>query len=101
MDDRPVSLVLHHLLERPGDGPLLGIESAIEIETILVLDVPADEGGIRDALTVILDIGQLALGRLAEAVGVGAVREPAILRRVSALSTNGLGSGRPNAGPKV
>ena len=61
-DQRPIDVVLDHPLERPGLRALLQIKPGIEIEAIFAFDMGANEGGIGDALAVIVDIGQLSLG---------------------------------------
>jgi hypothetical protein len=68
-------MVFQHLLERPGNGALLGIKSAVEVDVVLFFEVPANEGRIGDRLAVIDDVGELALRRLVEAAGIGFVRQ--------------------------
>src|SRR6266481_9504593 len=53
----PVELVFSHFLERPGRRLLGGVECAVEVDPVFFLDVPADEGRIRDHRTVIVDVG--------------------------------------------
>ena len=69
----PIEVILRHLLERPRDRALLGGEAAVEIDPVFLFQVPADEGRIGDARAVIVDVGQLAFGRLAEAFGIGPI----------------------------
>jgi hypothetical protein len=70
MDDRPIKMLLRHLLERPSDSTLLSRQSTIEIELIFFLDVPADEGRVGNDGSAVIDIRQLALRRLTKAVRV-------------------------------
>jgi hypothetical protein len=74
MEQRPVKMVLSHLLEGPGDGALLGGEPAVEVDLVFPFEMPADERRVGDKPTIVLDIGQLALWRLAEAFGIGPIR---------------------------
>src|SRR5215813_689437 len=71
----PIELVFGHLLERPSRRFLGSAEPAVEVDPVFLLDVPADEGRIRDYDAIIFDIGDFALGRLGEACGVGAIQE--------------------------
>ena len=76
-------MILGHLLERPGDGALLRVEAAIEVDRVFLFEVQADEGGIRDALAVVVDVGELALGGLGEALGVRLVGQAGQLQQQS------------------
>ena len=80
MDQRPIGLILSHLFECPGGGALLGAESAIEIEIVCLLDVPANEGRVRNAFAVVIDVRQLALGSFAESVGLRPIGQPGHLQ---------------------
>src|SRR5262245_7722504 len=71
----PIELIFGHLLKRPSRRLLGSAEPAVEVDPVFLLDVPADEGRIRDYDAIIFDIGDFALGRLGEAGGVGAIQE--------------------------
>jgi hypothetical protein len=64
-------MFLRHLIERPSDRTLFGRQSSVEIETVFFLDMPADEGRVGDDGSAVVNIGQLALRRLAKAARVG------------------------------
>ena len=64
VDRRPIEMVLKHLLESPADGALLRAQPAVEIDSVLLLQMPANEGRIRNDLPVIDDVGELAFRRL-------------------------------------
>jgi len=58
-DQRPIDVMFDHPLERPCLRALLAVEPGVEIEAIFTFDMGADEGGVGDALGIIVDIGQL------------------------------------------
>jgi hypothetical protein len=62
-DQGPIEMMLDHPLERPGLGALLQIERGVEIETVFAFDMRANEGGIGDGFGIVVDVGQLPLGR--------------------------------------
>ena len=62
-NQRPINVMLDHPLERPGLRPLPQIKTGVEIEAVFGLNVRPNEGGVCNALGIIDDIGQLALGR--------------------------------------
>src|SRR6516164_11706201 len=62
-DHGPIKVMLDHAFERPGAGAVLQTERSIEIESVFTFEVRANEGGIGDRFTVVLDKGQLPLGR--------------------------------------
>jgi hypothetical protein len=99
--ERPIQMVLGHLFKCPGRCSLLAGQAAIEIEAILFFDVPANQRGIGDALAVVVDIRQFALGSLAKSAAVGAIGEASHFQECCRLGNERLGSGRPNAGPKL
>src|SRR5579883_1034904 len=47
---RPVEIVLDHLLESPRHCALALVEPSIEVDLVLLFQMPSDEGGISDAL---------------------------------------------------
>jgi hypothetical protein len=47
--------------------------AGIEVEAVFLLDVPADECGIRNRGAIIVNVGQLAFGRLGKTARVGAI----------------------------
>ena len=55
--------MLDHALERPGLRARLQRQRGVEIEAIFALDMGANEGGIGDALALVVDERQLPLGR--------------------------------------
>jgi hypothetical protein len=57
-------MILGGLLEGPGSGALLVAQPAIEVGPVFLLQVPADECRVGDALAVVIDVGQIALGAL-------------------------------------
>src|SRR5262249_52087273 len=73
MDHSPIEMILYHLLEGPGNGALLRIKRAIEVDVVLLLQVPADEGRIGDDLALVVNVRELALRRLLEAGRVGPI----------------------------
>ena len=62
-DQRPIDVVLDHPLERPGLRARLQTERRVEIEAVFAFDMRANEGGVGNGLGLVVDIGQLALGR--------------------------------------
>jgi len=62
VNHRPIKMILHHLLEGPGNGALLGQKSTIEIDVVFPLQVPSDEGRIRNDFAAVIDVRELALG---------------------------------------
>ena len=74
-----------HLLEGPGDGPLLRVEAAVEIDVVLILDVPADKSRVGNEFSVVVYIGQLYRAAchwaLVETCHVGFVFEPGQLEQ--------------------
>src|ERR1700723_59596 len=59
----PIDMVFDHAFERPGLRTLLQTKRRIEIEAVFALNMRANEGGIGDTLCLVVDIGQLSLGR--------------------------------------
>ena len=88
-NNRPIEMVLAHLLDGPSDAALLIAEALVEIELVFLLDVPPDEGRIRHDRAVVVDVGELALGRLAEALGVLAIDKPGELQEHQRLRDEG------------
>src|SRR4029078_7184079 len=56
-----IKMILHHLLEGPGNGALLGRKSTIEIDVVFPLQVPSDEGRIRNDFAALIDVRACAL----------------------------------------
>src|SRR5262249_7363975 len=67
MDQSPIELILRHLFEGPRRGALLGREPAVEVKPVFPLDMPADEIRTANAFAIVVDIGNLAFRRFAEA----------------------------------
>ena len=67
VQDRPIGVIFEHLLEGPGDGPLLVIEPLVEVDPVFLLQVPTNEGRVRDRLAVVNNVGELALRGFVEA----------------------------------
>jgi hypothetical protein len=91
-------MVLRHFLEGPGGRALFRIQTFIEVEAIFLLDVPADEGRVGQPLAVIIHIGQLALGRLAEVTRFRLERLPAAFEQNLGLGDEGAGVGKAKRG---
>jgi hypothetical protein len=94
-------VVFGHLLECPSDGALLGAQALVEVDAVFSFEMLPDERGVADLFAVVVDVRQLALWRLPEAAGIYAERLAPNFSSISALVTNGLGSGRPKAGPNA
>lgn len=56
-------MLLHHLSDGAGHGPLLRREVLVEVDAQLLLQEVDDELGTRDLLVVVLHPGHLALRR--------------------------------------
>jgi hypothetical protein len=69
-------LLLERSLEGPSGRALRGLEAAVEVGLVLLLQVPADEGRVRDAFAVVVDVGELALRGFGEAPGIDLVGLP-------------------------
>lgn len=93
VQQREIEVLLAHLRERPGDGPLRRRQLGVEIDAIAALQVEADEGRIRDDDAAVVDVRQLALRRLAETGAVGAVRHPSHLQQHLGLGHERAGVG--------
>lgn len=61
--DSPVQVLLHHLGDGPGHGPLLRGEVLVEVDAQLLLQEVHDELGARHLLVVVLHPGHLPLRR--------------------------------------
>ena len=72
----PIEVILAHFFDRPADRALFRRQMRVEIDASGLFDMPADEGGIGDERSLVVDIGQLALGRLGEAVAVFFIVQP-------------------------
>src|SRR6516165_6930680 len=72
-DDRPIEVVLGELFKGPRDRALLLVKGAIEVDPVLLFEMKADKGRIRDYFPAVLDIGQLPFWSLAKPCGVGAI----------------------------
>jgi hypothetical protein len=46
---------------------LLGAQALVEIDSVLLFEVPADQRGVAEQLAIVLDVGDLALWRLRKA----------------------------------
>src|SRR6516225_8746667 len=74
--DRPIEVVLSELFKGPRDRALLLVKGAIEVDPVLLFEMKADKGRIRDYFPAVLDIGQLPFWGLAKPCGVGPIRHP-------------------------
>jgi hypothetical protein len=60
---------------------LFGGKAVVKLDAVFLFDVPADEGRIRHLGAFIVDVGQLAFGRLEKARSVNAVRKASHLQQ--------------------
>ena len=61
MDHSPIEMFFEHFVEGPSDCALLGRKPAVEIDFVFLLQVPADEGRVRNGLAIVVDIGGACL----------------------------------------
>ncbi len=101
MDHAPAQVVLHHPLQGPGLGPLLGAQAAVQIDPVLVLDMGADEGRVGDQLAFIFNEWKLSLGRAVGPRHVLAIVEPRHLQLDFGLGDIGADLGQTEAGTEA
>lgn len=73
---RPVKLILHQSLDRPGRRPRAIVPARIEVDRKFRLEMEADEGGVGHHRAIVFDEGQLTRGRPGWPVDHAAIGQP-------------------------
>ncbi len=99
-DHNPIQVVLEHLLHGPGNALLLRRETLVEIDSVLVLQVEPDQRRVRHHGSIVDDVGQLALRRLANIRRLSLVRLAGELQEHLGLGDERTGIRQPEAWTK-
>jgi len=81
VDHDPVDVILEQLIDHPRDTALRRCEAGVEVDAIAAFEVQPDQRRIRHDRAVVVEIGQLALGRPPQTALLDAERQARHVKR--------------------